>query len=146
MSDRVLVLCTGNSCRSIIGEALVSHLSNGKLQGVSAGSTPTGKVNPNALAVLKKHGVPVKNPRSKSWDEFTGESFRFVITVCGSANQEVCPVFQGGFEKLHRSIPDPADAQDSEIEPAFEAAYQLIKSRIEQEVLPALAMPHGTSP
>lgn len=113
----------------------MTHLSAGKLQGLSAGSTPTGQVNPGALAVLKKHGVPITGPRSKSWDEFTGETFRFVITVCDSANQEVCPVFHGGFEKLHWSIPDPANAVGDDIEPAFEAAFQLIKSKIESELL-----------
>jgi arsenate reductase len=135
MSNRVLVLCTGNSCRSIIGENLVTHLSKGELEGVSAGSTPTGEVNPNAVAVLKKHGVAVNAPRSKSWDEFTGEDFRFVITVCDAAINEVCPMFSGGFEKLHWSIPDPADATGDDIEPAFEAAYQLLKRKIETELL-----------
>lgn len=138
MSNKVLVLCTGNSCRSIIGEGLVTHLSGGALEGVSAGSTPTGRVNPNALAVLEKHGVTVSNPRSKSWDEFEGEAFRFVITVCDQANEEVCPVFSGGFEKLHWSIPDPADATGDEVDQAFEETYLLIESKIRADLLPRL--------
>ena len=138
MSNKVLVLCTGNSCRSIIGEGLVTHLSGGALEGVSAGSTPTGRVNPNALAVLEKHGVTVSSPRSKSWDEFEGEAFRFVITVCDQANKEVCPVFSGGFEKLHWSIPDPADATGDEVDQAFEETYLLIESKIRADLLPRL--------
>jgi arsenate reductase len=138
VSNKVLVLCTGNSCRSIIGEGLVTHLSGGALEGVSAGSTPTGKVNPNALAVLEKHGVTVSNPRSKSWDEYEGEAFRFVITVCDQANKEVCPIFSGGFEKLHWSIPDPADATGDEVDQAFEEAYQLIESKMKADLLPRL--------
>lgn len=138
MSRKVLVLCTGNSCRSIIGEALISKLSNGRLEGVSAGSTPTGHVNPHALEILKKHGIDIAEPRSKSWDEFAGESFRYVITVCDSANQEVCPAFSGDFEKLHWSIPDPADATGDDVAPAFEAAFAMIKTKIETELLPKL--------
>lgn len=137
-SNRVLVLCTGNSCRSIIGEALVSHLSGGKLRGVSAGSTPTGQVNPNALTVLKKHGVALTDPRSKSWDEFTGEAFRFVVTVCDQANAEVCPVFSGEFERLHWSIPDPAEAEGDQIDGAFERTYQLLEAKIQTDLLPKL--------
>ena len=138
MSNQVLVLCTGNSCRSIIGEALVTHLSEGRLQGVSAGSTPTGEVNPNALAVLAKHGVNISEPRSKSWDEFAGVDFQFVITVCDQANAETCPVFSGGFEKLHWSIPDPAYVPEAESAAAFESTYELLEQRIVNELLPSL--------
>ncbi len=138
MSHRVLVLCTGNSCRSIIGEGLITHLSGGRLQAVSAGSTPTGEVNPNALAVLAKHGVSMAEPRSKSWDEFEGQEFRFVITVCDQANAELCPLFAGDFEKLHWSIPDPAHAKGENVSDAFDDAYQLIASKIETDLLPRL--------
>ncbi len=138
MSNRVLVLCTGNSCRSIIGEALVTYLSQGALQGVSAGSTPTGEVNPNALKVLEKHGVPIESPRSKSWDEFEGDEFKIVVTVCDQANEEVCPMFSGDFEKLHWSIPDPAYVPADEFDKAFESAFQLIKQKIIEDLLPRI--------
>ncbi len=138
MSTQVLVLCTGNSCRSIIGEALITHLSHGVLRGVSAGSTPTGEVNPNAIKVLEKHGVPIETPRSKSWDEFEGVEFGFVITVCDQANAETCPVFGGEFERIHWSIPDPAYVAENELDQAFEDAYQLIKQKITDELLPKL--------
>lgn len=114
----------------------MTHLSGGVLHGVSAGSTPTGEVNPNALKVLAKHEVAIDAPRSKSWDEFSGAEFRFVITVCDQANNEVCPVFAGNFEKLHWSIPDPAYVPEEQLDEAFEAAFQLIKQKIVDDLLP----------
>ena len=97
----VLFLCTGNSCRSIIGEALADHLGQGKLHGLSAGSMPTGKVNENALAVLSRHGVSVNNPGSKSMDDLEGERIDLVITVCDAAAGESCPVWLGDTPKVH---------------------------------------------
>lgn len=133
---KVLVLCTGNSCRSVMAEALINHLGGGRYLAVSAGSTPTGEVHPLSLATLRRHGVPVGQPRSKSWNEFTGQSFDYIITVCDQAASESCPVRPGPAQKLHWSIPDPAKASGTaaEIEHAFDAAFDLLKSRIDGEL------------
>lgn len=134
---RVLVLCTGNSCRSIIAEALINTLGKGHYQAFSAGSKPAGYVNPKSIEVLKNHGITVSKPKSKSWDEFENEHFDLVITVCDSAAAESCPAFLGKHEKLHWSTPDPAEASGSEenINAAFDEAYNLLKQRIENELL-----------
>jgi arsenate reductase len=133
---KVLVLCTGNSCRSVMAEALINHLGGGRYQAVSAGSTPTGEIHPLSLATLKRHGVPAGQPRSKSWDEFTGQTFDYIITVCDQAASESCPVRPGPAQKLHWSIPDPAKASGTpaEIERAFDAAFSLLRRRIESEL------------
>ena len=130
---KVLFLCTGNSCRSVIAEALANHLGQGRLRAESAGSQPTGRVNPHALAILEKHGVPDANPRSQSWDEFADTDFDLVITVCDNAAGESCPVWLADTLKAHWGVPDPADASgsDEEIEQAFERTYQQMKQRIE---------------
>ena len=141
MSDpevkEVLVLCTGNSCRSIMGEALVNHLGAGRFHAVSAGSHPAGYVHPKSLETLARHGVPMPAPRSKSWDEFAGTRFDYVITVCDQAAGETCPVFPGAPKKLHWSTPDPAKAtgSDAEIEAAFDEAFHMLKKRIEDELV-----------
>ena len=131
---QVLFLCTGNSCRSVIAEALANHLGEGRLRAASAGSQPTGTVNPHALAILEKHGVPVEEPRSQSWDEFADTRFDLVITVCDNAAGESCPVWLADTLKAHWGVPDPAvvagDAQT--IEQAFELTYQQMKARIER--------------
>lgn len=133
----VLVLCTGNSCRSVMAEALINHLGAGVYKAVSAGSKPAGYVHPKSVETLKRHGIEAGNPRSKSWDEFDGQSFYLVITVCDAAASEACPVFLGGHEKRHWSTPDPAAATGSEddINAAFDEAYNMLKSRIESELL-----------
>lgn len=133
----VLVLCTGNSCRSIMAEALINHLGDGRLTAVSAGSFPAGYVHRKSLDTLKRHGVDAIEPRSKSWDEFSGQSFDYVITVCDEAAAESCPVFLGRCEKLHWSTPDPAKAEgsDNEIDRAFDAAFRMLRKRIENELL-----------
>ncbi len=130
---KVLVLCTGNSCRSVMAEALINHLGKGKFEAVSAGSKPAGYIHPKSIETLKRHGLDVINPRSKSWDEFTGQKFDFVITVCDQAAAESCPVFLGAPKKLHWSIPDPAKAAgtDAEINAAFDKAFNMLKTRIE---------------
>ena len=137
MTKNVLVLCTGNSCRSIIGECLINHLGRGQFKAVSAGSSPTGYVHPKALETLANHGVDIGTPLSQSWDEYTKVKFDYIITVCDNAANESCPVFIGDFAKLHWSTPDPAACQgsESEINQAFEDAYQMLKSRIEAELL-----------
>jgi arsenate reductase len=129
---KVLILCTGNSCRSIIGEALFNHLGQGKVTAFSAGSKPTGKVHPKSLELLKSKGISIAGFRSKSWDEFARTPFDIVITVCDDAAGETCPVFFGAPVKAHWSVPDPAHAKgtEAEIMAAFEAAYKTLEARI----------------
>ena len=110
MTQRVLVLCTGNSCRSVMAEALFNHLGKGQIDAVSAGSFPAGYVHPKSIETLKRHGIDPGQPRSKSWDEFAGQAFDLVVTVCDQAAAESCPVFLGKAKKLHWSTPDPAKA------------------------------------
>lgn len=134
----VLVLCTGNSARSILGEALFNHLGQGRIKAYSAGSQPSGKVNPVALETLEKHGVPLPDgghPRSKSWDEFAvpgAPEIDFIFTVCASAAGEACPIWLGHPTTAHWGIADPAHVEplDARRE-AFEVAYRLLKQRIE---------------
>lgn len=134
---KVLVLCTGNSCRSVIAEGLINQLGQGQYLAESAGSKPAGYVHPKSIEVLDRHGIAAGSPRSKSWDEFTNREFDFVITVCDQAANETCPLFLGNCEKLHWSTPDPAQAQGSEedIDAAFDNAFNLLKDRIEKELL-----------
>ncbi len=129
---RVLVLCTGNSCRSIMAEALINHLGQGRFQAWSAGSHPAGYVHPGSIATLKRHGVDPGQPRSKSWDEMTTRIFDLVITVCDQAAAEACPIFAGQPRKLHWSIPDPGrtSGTEAEIQAAFDQTFFLLKERI----------------
>jgi arsenate reductase (thioredoxin) len=133
----VLVLCTGNSCRSVMAEALINQLGEGRYEAFSAGSHPAGYVHPKSLDTLQRHGVAVQEPRSKSWDEFAGKPLDMVITVCDEAAGESCPVFLGQNEKRHWSTPDPAGATgtEQEIEQAFNEAFEMLKTRIESELL-----------
>ncbi|MEO0995922.1 MAG: arsenate reductase ArsC [Pseudomonadota bacterium] len=139
MSDgprQVLVVCTGNSCRSIMGEALINALGAGRFHARSAGSRPAGYVHPKALATLELHGIAVDSPRSQSWDDYAGDTFDFVITVCDSAAGEPCPAFGGAARKLHWSTPDPAAVSggDAEIDAAFEAAFAGLRQRVQRFV------------
>ncbi|MGB4107817.1 MAG: arsenate reductase ArsC [Alphaproteobacteria bacterium] len=133
MAKRVLVLCTGNSCRSVIAEALINQLGKGKYEAVSAGSFPAGYVHPKSIETLKRHGIDPGNPRSKSWDEFSTQPFDLVITVCDQAAGESCPLFPGKPKKLHWSTPDPAKATGSEAEVnvAFDKAFNMLKKQTE---------------
>jgi arsenate reductase len=133
---KILVLCTGNSCRSIMAEALINRLGHGRWRAWSAGSHPAGYVHRKAIATLKRHGIDPGQPRSKSWDEFADQSFDLVITVCDQAAGESCPLFPGKPQKLHWSTPDPAKAigSDAEIEAAFDNAFLMLKQRIEDLV------------
>ncbi len=130
---RVLFLCTGNSCRSIIAESLANHLGKGKLVAFSAGSFPTGSVNPGALAALARHDVPAGDPRSKSWDELADEHIQLAITVCDAAAGETCPVWMGATLRAHWGVADPAHVQGDEeiIKRAFERTFNEMKVRIE---------------
>lgn len=134
-SFKVLVLCTGNSARSILGEMLFKHLGRGRVEAYSAGSKPGGVVNPVAIETLQKHGVPCEGARSKSWDEFAvppAPTIDFIFTVCGNAAQETCPVWPGHPTTAHWGIPDPAHVEPmSARREAFEKAYQSLKQRIE---------------
>lgn len=131
----ILVLCTGNSARSILGEALFNHLGGGRVRAFSAGSKPTGRVNPVALETLEKHGIALPDARSKSWDEIAvspGLTFDFIFTVCDNAANEACPVWPGHPATAHWGIPDPAHVEPLEVRrAAFEEAYQSLKRRVE---------------
>lgn len=130
----VLFLCTGNSCRSIIGEALATADGAGRLRGLSAGSHPTGRVNPNALAVLARHGVTPAAPASKTMDDLAGERIDLVISVCDAAAGEACPLWLEPTPRVHWGLPDPADATGTpeEIAAAFEDTYQALARRVER--------------
>ncbi|MFH1871785.1 MAG: arsenate reductase ArsC [Pseudomonadota bacterium] len=132
---KVLVLCTGNSARSILGEMLFKHLGRGRIEAYSAGSKPGGAVNPVAIETLQKHGVPCAGARSKSWDEFavaSAPTLDFIFTVCGNAAQETCPVWPGHPATAHWAIPDPAHVEPMAARrAAFEQAYQSLRQRIE---------------
>jgi arsenate reductase len=133
----VLVLCTGNSCRSVMAEALINHMRKGKYNAVSAGSFPAGYIHPKSIQTLERHGINADEPRSKSWDEFANQNFDLVITVCDQAANESCPIVIGKYEKKHWSTPDPANAKgtDDEINKAFDNAFLMLKERIEDELL-----------
>ncbi len=130
---KVLVLCTGNSCRSVMAEALINNLRRGRYQAWSAGSHPTGSVHPKSIETLKRHGIDPGQPRSKSWSEFADQPFDLVITVCDQAAGESCPLFPGKPTKMHWSTPDPAKAtgSDAEITAAFDEVFLMLKKRVE---------------
>jgi len=131
----VLVLCTGNSARSVLGEALFNHLGKGRVRAFSAGSKPSGTVNPVALETLEKHGIPLPaDVRSKSWDEFAAPgapTIDYIFTVCASAAGETCPIWPGHPTTAHWGIADPAHVEPLEARrAAFERAYVALEKRI----------------
>ncbi len=139
MNDKVynvLFLCTGNSARSILAEALLDRWGQGKFRGYSAGSHPTGKVNPLALAILERHDFSTEGLRSKAWDEFAvagAPQMDFVFTVCDNAANEVCPVWPGQPMTAHWGVADPAAVEGSEMEKiqAFREALRVLEKRIQ---------------
>ena len=138
MIDRpynVLFLCTGNSARSIIAEALINQIGQGRFRGFSAGSHPKGTVNPIALQLLRKMNLPTEGLRSKSWDELAtpdAPPLDFVFTVCDNAAGEVCPYWPGQPVTAHWGVPDPAAVEGSETDKwvAFRNTFRMLDNRI----------------
>jgi protein-tyrosine-phosphatase len=132
---RVLFVCTGNSARSVLAEATLRAWGAGRFEAFSAGSQPTGRVNPFALATLAEEHISTDGLRSKSWDEFAADScvgIDVVVTVCDSAAAEPCPVFFGDFIRTHWGLPDPAAVEGDVASKrhAFASAHALIKARL----------------
>lgn len=132
----VLFLCTGNSCRSIMIEALLKHYGHDKYASFSAGSFPTGNVHPLSLSTLKRHDISPIGYESKSWDKFAGFNFDIVITVCDNASGETCPIFLGSPVKAHWGAPDPANFKGTpeEIEAEFERVFRILELRVKEFV------------
>jgi protein-tyrosine-phosphatase len=138
MTDKVynvLFLCTGNSARSIMAEALLNRRGMGRFKGYSAGSHPNGQVNPHVIELLSKQNFDTSFARSKSWDEFAGPDapvMDFVFTVCDDAANETCPIWPGQPMSAHWGVPDPAKAvgTDAQVGFAFSEAFRMLDSRI----------------
>jgi arsenate reductase len=132
----ILVLCTGNSARSIMGEALFNTMGAGRFQAYSAGSHPSGKVNPFAIELVRALGYPVEGLRSKSWDEFAqpgAPEMDFVVTVCDKAAGEICPLWPGQPVTAHWGFPDPVavEGTDEEKRAAFAQTLRQIRTRVQ---------------
>lgn len=135
----VLFLCTGNSARSILSEAILNRIGEGHFRAFSAGSKPVGQVNPGALELLQRREYPTDGLRSKSWDEFAGPGapeMDYIVTVCSNAAGETCPVWPGHPATEHWDIEDPAGVgnSDEERRAAFAEAYAVLEKRIEKIV------------
>jgi arsenate reductase len=128
----VLMLCTGNSCRSILAEATFNHLAPEGWRAISAGSKPAGYVHPRSIALLQREGISTEGYHSKSW-EILPVTPDIVISVCGNAAGETCPAYLGPVLRAHWGVEDPAHATgtDAEIEAAFMTAYRILRARIE---------------
>lgn len=128
----VLFLCTGNSCRSILGEATFNHLAPAGWHALSAGSKPTGQVHPRSLALLAREGIATEGYHSKSWDGLPVTP-DIVISVCGNAAGETCPAYLGPVLRAHWGVDDPAHATgtEEEIDASFMQAYAILRQRIE---------------
>ncbi|MFZ4607465.1 MAG: arsenate reductase ArsC [Caulobacter sp.] len=139
MTHTVLFLCTGNSARSILAESILNRLGAGRFKAYSAGSMPTGTVNPHAIRLLERFNYPTADLRSKSWEEFDrahnpdAPDLNFVFTVCDNAAGEVCPFWPGQPMTAHWGVPDPAavEGTDAEIALAFADAYGRLHNRLE---------------
>ena len=143
-AQRVLFLCTGNSARSIFSEVIMNAMANGRFIASSAGSHPSGRVNPMTIELLQKNRLPTDGLRSKSWDEFAqldGPALDFVFTVCDDAAGEVCPIWPGQPITAHWGVEDPAavEGDDEAKRKAFLRAFTTLRRRIEL----FLSLPHG---
>lgn len=129
----VLFLCTGNSCRSILGEATFNHLAPEGWRALSAGSNPTGKVHPRSLALLEREGISTEGYYSKSWNDLPVTP-DIVLSVCGNAANETCPSYLGSVLRSHWGVEDPAHVTgtEDEINASFMTAYRILRHRIEQ--------------
>ena len=132
---KVLILCTGNSARSILGEVLFNALGKGRFRAYSAGSKPAGMPNPYALELLQQAGHNIEGLRSKSWDEFAAPGapdIDFIFTVCDNAAGETCPIWPGHPATAHWGLPDPAHIEDvEEKRAAFKRVYEQLARRIQ---------------
>jgi arsenate reductase len=140
----VLFLCTGNSCRSILGEATFNHLAPPGWRAMSAGSKPTGQVHPRSLALLAREGISTEGYYSKSWNDLPVTP-DIVLSVCGNAANETCPAYLGPVLRSHWGVEDPAHVtgSEAEIEAAFMTAYHILRHRIEQFLaLPLTELQH----
>jgi arsenate reductase len=128
----VLFLCTGNSCRSILGEATFNHLAPADWHALSAGSKPTGQVHPRSLALLEREGISTAGYYSKSWNDLPVTP-DIVLSVCGNAANETCPAYLGPVLRSHWGVDDPAHVSgtEQEIDAAFMTAYRILRHRIE---------------
>lgn len=128
----ILFLCTGNSCRSILGEATFNHIAPAGWRAMSAGSKPAGYVHPRSVALLAREGIPTEGYYSKSWENLPATP-DIVISVCGNAANETCPAYLGPVLRSHWGVEDPAHATgtDEEIDAAFMKAYRILRARIE---------------
>ena len=129
----VLFLCTGNSCRSVLGEATFNHLAPEGWRALSAGSKPTGKIHPRSLALLEGEGISTEGYFSKSWNDLSVTP-DIVLSVCGNAANETCPTYLGPVLRSHWGVEDPAhvEGSEAEIDAAFMTAYGILRYRIEQ--------------
>jgi len=128
---KVLILCTGNSCRSQMAEGLFRELGKGEWEAFSAGSKPSGYVHPLAVAAMKGRGIDIRSGRSKSVNEFANQEFDLVVTVCDHAH-EACPVFPGAKERQHWPFDDPADAEGLDEDKML--AFRRVRDQIEQRI------------
>jgi len=129
----VLFLCTGNSCRSVLGEATFNHLAPEGWRALSAGSKPAGYIHPRSLALLKREGISTEGYFSKSWNDLPVTP-DIVLSVCGNAANETCPAYLGPVLRSHWGVEDPAhvEGSEAEIDAAFMTAYSILRYRIEQ--------------
>ena len=148
MTSHILILCSHNSARSVLGEGMLNAWAtrlNVDVRGYSAGSAPSGRINPYALEALANAGVETRDFRSKSWDEFMqagAPAMRIVITVCDSAAREACPVWPGSPLRMHWGTPDPSNAAGND--EAKRKAFELTRQAIGYRMLQLLALPLAT--
>lgn len=138
----IFVICTGNSCRSVMGEAIFNHLGQRRVKAFSAGSHPIGRINTGALATLKRHGLPTEGYKSQSWEDFESQTMDVVITVCDNAAGETCPVYLSKAIRAHWGVSDPGHAEGTEDEKsaAFEKTFEILQLRVQK----MLALPLET--